>query len=228
MTLDLRLQTLDFENAVPLAVQHAAFYCRRMKRIFVVPVVFALLCTSGLRAQDAATEERLNKLNGHVEDLIAAQATLQKRIAELAKEIESVREQNSKPSTANYASQEDVKRLAEKLQEVDRKREADKELILKEIERLGKVPPSSAPPKKGKDAASAPATPKGGDSRGPATPDKGFEYVIQSGDTLSVIAQDVSKQKGIKITPEQILKANPGLEERKLRVGQKIFIPMPQ
>jgi LysM repeat protein len=198
-----------------------------MKRFFFVPIIFVLVCTSGLRGQDAATEERLNKLNGHIEDLLAAQATLQKRISVLAKEIDSVREQSSKPSTENYASHEDVKRLAEKLQEVDRKREADKELILKEIERLGKMPAIAATPKKAKDSAPVPATPKG-DSRAPATPDKGFDYVIQSGDTLSVIAQDVSRQKGIKVTPEQIVKANPGLEERKLRVGQKIFIPMPQ
>ena len=36
------------------------------------------------------------------------------------------------------------------------------------------------------------------------------------------------KEKGIKITVDQILKANPGLKADKLRVGQKIWIPSPQ
>jgi len=59
----------------------------------------------------------------------------------------------------------------------------------------------------------------------PAAPDKGhYEYTIHEGDTLNAIAKAYSDQ-GVHITTDQILKANPGLKERSLRVGQKIVIP---
>ena len=62
--------------------------------------------------QDAATEERLNQLSGKIEDLIAGQEAQRKRIAELSKEIESLRDQQTKPNTT-YAGHEDLKRLAD-------------------------------------------------------------------------------------------------------------------
>ena len=51
--------------------------------------------------------------------------------------------------------------------------------------------------------------------------------MIQSGDTLSAIVQ-AYKEKNIKVTVAQILKANPGLKAERLIVGTKIFIPAPQ
>jgi LysM repeat protein len=60
----------------------------------------------------------------------------------------------------------------------------------------------------------------------PTTPDKGFEYEVKSGDTLSAIIA-AYREQNIKITLKQVLNANPGLDEKKLKVGQKIFIPAP-
>jgi len=59
------------------------------------------------------------------------------------------------------------------------------------------------------------------------TPEKGFEYVVQSGDRLDTIVQ-ACREKGVKVTVSQILKANPGLKAERLKVGQKVFIPAPQ
>jgi LysM repeat protein len=50
--------------------------------------------------------------------------------------------------------------------------------------------------------------------------------VIQKGDTLSIIAQ-AYKEKNIRASIDDILKANPALKAEKLKVGQKIFIPAP-
>jgi nucleoid-associated protein YgaU len=175
------------------------------------------------RSQDAATEERLNKLSGQIEDLIAAQKAQQKQLAELSRELEAVREQSGKPNN-NYASQEDLKRLAESVKEIERKRADDQEKIQAEFAKLEKLlsaSPSkkSASPQKDKDSAPAPA-----DKSVPN--EKGYEYTIQQGDTLSVIVQ-AYKEKNIKITVDQILKANPGLNANRLRPGQKIWIPAP-
>jgi LysM repeat protein len=183
-----------------------------MKRISLLLISLTLaLAAPGLRAQDAATEERLNKLNGLVQDLVEDKANLRKQLDALAKEVQTLREQSS--NAAGAASAEDLRRLAEKLQEIDRKREADKELILKEIERLGKS------------VASRPRTPTPPTGGGGGS-ERGYEYVVQSGDTLSAIVS-AYREQGVKVTVEDILKANPGLKATSLVVGKKIFIPAP-
>src|SRR4051812_48213892 len=101
-----------------------------MKRISLLAVLLFSFAGTAARSQDAATEERLNKLSGQIEDLVASYKAQQKHIAELSREIENAREQANKPSTTTYATQEEFKRLAEKLQEVDKNREHDKDLIL--------------------------------------------------------------------------------------------------
>ena len=106
-----------------------------MKRISLLLVTCALGMTPLVRAQDAATEERLNKLSGRIDDLIAAQESMRKQLSELSREIESVREVASKPP-GNWASQEDANRLKKAVEEVDRKREADAERVRKELVRI--------------------------------------------------------------------------------------------
>ena len=66
----------------------------------------------------------------------------------------------------------------------------------------------------------------GPDATKASPPAKGFEYVIEKNDSLSAIAKAYA-EKNIKVTPEQILKANPGLDPNRMRVGKKIFIPAP-
>jgi LysM repeat protein len=193
-----------------------------MKRIFLVLAATALFVPSALRGQDAATEERLNKLAGQIEDLKASQDVTAKRIEALSKDIENLRSTLDKPS-GNYASQEDLKHLADAVKEVDRKRLEDYDKIRTELLKLGKT--LAAPPPTAKKATSTPA----GDNAPPEksdVSDKGFELVVKQGDTLSAIVQ-AYRAKNIKVTKDQILKANPGLKPENLHPGQKIFIPAP-
>jgi len=194
-----------------------------MKRISFLLVTLALCAAPAVRAQDAATLERLDKLAGRIEDLTAAQEALKKQMSELSRELERVREQSAKPS-ANYARQEDLNLLAEKIKEVDRKRMDDAEKIRTELVKLRRALEAPLTPPKTKPASvpkEKPAPEK------PVGDDKVFPYTIQSGDTLDAIVQ-AYKEKNIKVTVAQILAANPGLKADKLRVGQKIFIPAPQ
>lgn len=187
-----------------------------MKRFFAISAAL-LVASSVTFAQDAATEERLNKLQNALETLQASNVELQKEINELTRKLQEVREAAGKPS-GNFASAEDVKLLAEKLKEVDRKRADDRDLILKEIEKLGKsITSASSRPRPVAD------DPK---PRNADVPDKGYEYVIQSGDTLSAIVA-AYREQGVKVTVDQVLKANPGLKANSLIVGKKIFIPAP-
>jgi LysM repeat protein len=193
-----------------------------MRRISLFLAAF-VLSASLLRAQDAATEERLNKLSGQIEDLIAAQNALKKHVADLSHEIDSLREQIGRPN-ASYATQDEIKRLAENLREVDRKRLEDADRIHSELKKLGESLEASAQKLQKKTPSAAPEK-KG--SEKPATSEKVFEYTVEKGDTLSLIVQ-AYREKNIKVTTDQILKANPGLKPEKLRPGMKIFIPAPQ
>jgi len=177
-----------------------------------------------LQAQDAATEERLNKLAGQIDNLMEGQKDLQNKIETLSREIAGVREQASKP-TGNYAAHEDLVRLGEKLREVDQKRIADAEKVSAELislrNSLLKMP---APAPRPKPAVTPPANV---DNDKPARPEKGFEYVVRKNDNLDLIIQ-AYREKNIKVTKAQVLKANPGLKPERLLIGQKIFIPAPQ
>jgi septal ring factor EnvC (AmiA/AmiB activator) len=183
-----------------------------MKRIFLY-YTFLALAAASVPAQDAAVEERLNKLRGQIEDILAAQSQIQKQMSELARELAAVREQVSS-ANGNLATQEDVRRLTEKLKEVDRKRAEDNELVTRTIEKLGRSAPVPAPRSKPVVEDTPPA----------GAPQNGYEHVIQKNDSLSLIVQ-AYKAKGVKTSTAEILKANPGLNANKLVVGRKIFIP---
>ena len=57
-------------------------------------------------------------------------------------------------------------------------------------------------------------------------PEKGIEYVIKSNDTLSGIVT-ACRARELKVTQKLMREANPDVNWDRLRVGQKIFIPIP-
>src|ERR1051325_2207804 len=199
-----------------------------MKKIFTFLAAALLVASQKVDAQDAALMERLNKLSGLIDDLIAAKEVQNKKIDELAKAVDALQQQQTKPN-ASYATQEDLKGLRESLKEIDRKRQDDNEHILKELGNLGKtlrtVPPKSAAGGTTENTGSGAKT---SETTGvnPPRPEKGFEYVAKDNDTIIAIAKAYNDQ-GIKVTTKQILDANPKVKPENLKVGQKIFIPAP-
>ncbi len=194
-----------------------------MKKIYVL-LLAGLLARPGLvHAQDAATEERLNKLTAQIQDLQERQSSQDNRIEALAKEIQTLQQAQANQPAVNYASHDDVKELAAKLKEVDTKRQEDNDHVLVVLKSLGKnlgVNSGRKPP----------VTPKAADDPAPKIsnpPEKGFEHEVKSGQTLSAIIQ-AYRDQNIKVTLKQVLDANPGLKPEKMYVGQKIFIPAPQ
>ena len=124
--------------------------------------------------------------------------------------------------TESGANPDDLQKLADQVQELAKKQQADNDLILKEIGKLGKVGGSPSGRKPTPNVTTN--APTGGSSTGGK--ENGYEYKVAAGDTLSIIAK-AYRDQGIKVTAEQILKANPGLNPNSLKVGQKIFIPAP-
>jgi LysM repeat protein len=214
-----------------LALATTQSYFPAMKRFFLITTACFFMAAPLARSQDAAAaaaaanrqeaEENYNILKGHVDDLIAAQADQGKQIQELKREIEDLRQQISKP-TGNYASADDLKQLAQAVQDLDKKRETDKDLILKEMEKLGHIVSETPAPHAGShhnaEAATSTSTASPGGEK------EGFYYVVKKDDTLSLIAQ-AYREQGVKVTTAQILEANPNLNPAKLHVNMKIFIP---
>jgi LysM repeat protein len=190
-----------------------------MRKISLWLFIF-VFTTSLARAQDAATQDQIDQINGKVQDLLDAQAAQGKRIDALEKEISDMSDKSNQPGDA--ANPDDLKKLAEQVQEIDKKRQDDNERILKELERLDKSMGVSPPSRKTAPSALTPST---GDAT-TSGPQKGYDYTIQDKDTLSAIAKAYRAQ-GIKVTTGQILAANSGLNPNSLVVGKKIFIPDP-
>ena len=189
-----------------------------------------LVFTASLaRAQETATQQQLDKLSGQIQDLLEAQAQQGKRIDALEREIGELRDKVNTPVVHDdYANREDLKKLAEQVQEIDRKRLDDRELILKQIENLSKVPVVAPVPTTHRSKPAPETTPSGGDNSAttPSGPENGHYYIIKDGDRLSDIVKAYRAQ-GVKVTTAQILKANPGLDPNKIISGKKIFIPDP-
>ena len=56
---------------------------------------------------------------------------------------------------------------------------------------------------------------------------RGFYYPVAENDTIIAIVA-ACREKHVMVTKDQILKANPGVKPKNLRVGMKLFIPVPQ
>ncbi len=199
---------------------------RYMKRILFILIAVWVFAAAQAGARDPATEERLNRLSGQIEDLIVAQRGYQEQFASLAREIQHLRDQLSRPN-ASYLTRDDLRPLSAAIEEVDRKRIEDAKKIQAELVNLAKALSKPEPRK-------TPVTPR--TNPGSSTPEKtdeikpdekGFEYTIEKGDTISTIVA-AYREKGIKVSTEQILKANKGLQADRMPVGKKIWIPAPE
>jgi ABC-type transporter Mla subunit MlaD len=184
---------------------------------------FATFTASPAHGQDAATQQQIDQINGRIENLIDMQTTQGKRLAALEKSISDLQDKLNQPAANSGASADDLKKLAEQVKELAKKQHDDNDLVLKELEKLGKGGGGTAshkPP-----ATTATASPDNSTTN-PGDKQNGFWQPVGSGDTIIAIAK-AYQDKGIKVTTEQILAANPGLNPGKLKVGQKIWIPKP-
>ena len=164
-------------------------------------------------------------MSTEIKDLQAAIQSYQQRLNEQREEIRKLTEEIARMgSNKDFATREDFKHLADKIREVDERRIAgDKdtqEKVAAEIARLGKLL-TVVPPKTNTPAVPANPTPPAGLKTGS---DKGYEYTVRQNDNPHAISLALAK-KGVKVTAQQIIDANPTVAWTKLRIGQKLFIP---
>lgn len=190
--------------------------------------ILTLVFTASLGwAQDTATQQQLDKLSGQIQDMLDAQAQQSKRIEALEREFSDLRDKVNTPVANDYATRDDLKRIADQISEVDQKRKDDSDMIAKQIEGLAHA--AAITPTPVTHSSSHQSTSSTGDVSGPdvsAVPQNGYYYEIKPGDTLSLVVK-AYRDKGVKVSSRLVLKANPGLDPNKLYVGKKIFIPDP-
>jgi cell division protein FtsB len=187
----------------------------------------APIMAAAIAAQEGA-EERYKRMAADLQALQMDNESLKAKIASLEQKIDDLR-QHLAASASNSGLQDDLKRLAEKIAEVDKKREADKQVISDEIRKsiagLEKTLAGAGAPSR----STSPRVPPVAET--PPT-ENGFSYTIQDGDTLSAILKAYNadfKSKGWKtITFKQAKEAKPTIDWDRLRVGQKIIIPRPE
>ena len=199
------------------------------------PAMAAAVAAAAAREE---ARENYNKLKADVEQMAEARqlhdAAVRDQLQQITRELAELRGQLNKPRPI-YATPEDVRRLAEKIQEVDQKRVADGERFSNELrealKKLLAVPPPKTvyitnPPPPPAPVPDKPATavrPPDPDPV-PAKNEVGFEYTVKSGDNFVKISKAYAA-KGVKVTPEQIQKANPGVKSERLFIGKKLWIP---
>lgn len=207
-----------------------------MKRILFLLLAAVGICLFHFPAagQDAATaaavaareeaEEHSRQLAADMENLHAANQALEQRISALEDVIKQLREAQAR-AASNSSVQDDLKRLAEKIEEVDRKRAEDKQAIAEEIKQSTASLEKTLAVAPAAQSRSAPAKVQADSG------DKCYVYTVQSGDFLSAIVKAYNtdfKSKGMKtISLKQVMEANPGMDWNRLQVGKKINIPKP-
>lgn len=210
-----------------------------MKRAFVGFLLCSAFTTANLRAADAVTlaaqqeaEERYKNLSARVDEMQAAQLALERRIAAIASDMSKLREEVSRNNTSS-ATQESIRKLNEQIVEVDKNRVADNRRVQEGFEKLekliGKV--AAAPPRRAETTSSSSGSGSGpirtATNTSPVV-QEGFEYTVQPGDNhLGVIVKRFNEEK-IMVTSKMIMDANPTVDWRKLKIGQKIMIPKPK
>ncbi|HTR41494.1 MAG TPA: LysM domain-containing protein [Pseudomonadales bacterium] len=202
-----------------------------MKTISCWFLIFTLMAavTPRVRAQDSATQQQLDQLSSSIQDIQSSLTQQNKRITDLESKISAMQDKLNTPGGNDYASSDDLKKLAQQVQEIDKKRQEDNQKILAALEKLGKGGGSG-----GSDLRhTTEVTPVSNPTENTSTPNgaggqqNGYNYKIEAGNTISAIAK-AYQAKGIKVTVKQILDANPGLDPKNLIVGKTIFIPAPQ
>ncbi len=215
-----------------------------MKLAFRVILLAALFVRLPVRssAQSELLEE-VKRLQGEVADLRDAGAAQNRRITQMQKEIESLREavrESRERATAkmgDFATREDLKRIMESIRDVDQKRESDRKLILGEFEKLGKTLSQPQPAERTEHASSRKQShrekekPKESEKEAAPVEERVLPYKVKDGQRLADIIKEYNgelKKQGLPpVSLEQVKRANPKMNINRILTGQEILLPVP-
>ncbi len=179
--------------------------------------------------------ESFKQLQSEVAALTESRDALTADMRKLREELAAIRAENTElkqrlaAATAHeYASRDDLRKVVEQIQEVDKRRAADGLLVrekLDEIVRQLNKPVPLPPPVE----PSGPRPNGGGKGSGDETglPSDYYEYTMKEGDILSLVISEYNKAQGLKVRLAQVLRANPNIKDaNRVPVGTKVKIPI--
>jgi len=188
--------------------------------------------------------EEFKRLAGEVADLRESNQAQQRRLKELQNQVETLRSalrestERSGARLGEFATREDLKKMADFIREVDEKRESDKKVILDQIKELGKTL-ATPPPETTTKPKNRRKSEETHDSKEPkeashesAAPIEGefYEYTVQKNDVFSKLVGDWNatlKEKGKKpVSYDDVKRANPKVNPNRIYEGQKILLPL--
>lgn len=207
----------------PLTQPVGSLFLAGMKRISIWFLILAFT-VSLAQAQETATQQQIDKLTGQIQDLLETQERQNQRINELERKITDLTEKINTPVVNDSVTHKELKELGEQMQEIDRKRQEDKELILQQIEKLTKI--VAVAPSQVTTSSHPRRNPPENNESTPPVPQVGHQYKVQEGDNLGLIIKAYRAQ-GVKVTKSQIIAANPKINPDVLIPGQVLFIPDP-
>jgi LysM repeat protein len=199
-----------------------------MKRLLLFGLLLASLAIAHAQdpgaTQDAeAARLKLLRAADQIEVMQAASDGNTAQIATLKAEIEQQRMELDATKAQLATLKADNASLREALEKLDAARATERKALLDEVAKIvadaGKGRPT--PRAETHEKAEAPAAPAKADAA-----QKGYEYVVAKGDTLSSISAAYQAQ-GVHATVADIRKANTLSNGQTLHVGQKLFIPKP-
>lgn len=161
--------------------------------------------------EDAAIErEKMLRAADSVDILTSRLEKLEALLTRLQTEVNDLKGENSS--------------LKQQLAMSDDQRAKEREVILTEVAKtvsqatkdVARATPPPAPP------ASSDSTPASSTASKPS--EKGYEHVVEKGQTLWIIAKAYQEQ-GVKVSIDEIQRANGLKNDSVLKVGQKLFIP---
>lgn len=236
-------------------IGHGSFFHRYLQTTAVLALSFLYIGATGAFGQDdpaarraaaaaiaerQALNEKMSRLTSTVEALVNDQVNLLNQIQAQAAEIRELRaevarlkaDQEIQNKAAEKAVTEaEFKALVAQINQNEVKRKKDQELILESIEEIGKARIAAI---QSASASTAASNNSGSDNRTTSKPDPkpdiptvGYNYTVQSGDTISSIVASY-RESGVPVTVPLVLKANPNVVPSRLQVGTELFIPDPR
>lgn len=223
-----------------VAVMKFAALFRSLSRV-VLP---AWLCVAASAQGLQVDHEEFKRLQGEVADLRDANVAYQKRITELSRRIEKLQEDvreshdRSTLKMGDLATREELKKIIDRIAEVDEKRESDRKVILEELEKLGRtlsMPPSgsrSGPKNSGNNREREREPNKEMMKEPEMIEGKFIDYKVKADETFGGIVENYNaylKSEGLpRIKQADVLRVNPNLKPDKIFKGQTIKLPVPE
>jgi LysM repeat protein len=167
-------------------------------------ILHAQMGDPSAREDEAIERQKILKAADQIDLLVQQNQKLQEDLGKLQQQVTVLQDEKGA--------------LLRRLDEIEKNAVKDKQSLLKEVAAIVASKPSGTNPP-------APTSVAFKQEKAPPTAKQdGYEYEVKAGDSLWAISK-AYQDAGVKVSVEEIRKANNMEKSQDLRVGQKLFVP---